>query len=72
MPTHKFTDFGLSQRTGATLAHLGFTEPSPIQDQSIPAGLAGQDIIGLANTGTGKTAAFLLPAIHYVLRSVTC
>lgn len=64
VPTHTFDDFGLNQRTAATLRHLGFTTPSPIQDQSIPAGLAGKDIIGLANTGTGKTAAFLLPAIE--------
>lgn len=64
VPTHKFTDFGLNQRTTATLQHLGFITPSPIQDQSIPSGLEGKDIIGLANTGTGKTAAFLLPTIE--------
>ncbi len=69
VPTHTFGEFGLNQRTAATLAHLGFTEPSPIQDQSIPAGLAGKDIIGLANTGTGKTAAFLLPAIEKLLQN---
>ena len=63
VPKHKFNEFGLSERSVATLEHLGFTSPSPIQDQSIPPALEGKDIIGLANTGTGKTAAFLLPII---------
>jgi superfamily II DNA/RNA helicase len=64
VPTHTFHDFGLNDRTVATLDHLGFTQPSPIQDQCIPEALAGHDVIGLANTGTGKTAAFLLPIIE--------
>lgn len=64
VPTHTFDSFGLSQRTASTLKHMGFTAPSPIQDQSIPSALEGKDIIGLANTGTGKTAAFLLPTIE--------
>lgn len=63
-PVHTFADFALNNRTKATLSHLGFSQPSPIQDQSIPPALQGQDIIGLANTGTGKTAAFLLPIIE--------
>lgn len=62
-PMHTFHDFGLHPRTVATIDHLGFTEPSPIQDQCIPEALHGRDVIGLANTGTGKTAAFLLPII---------
>lgn len=63
-PTHTFHDFGLNQRTVATLDHLGFTIPSPIQDQTIAPAVEGKDVIGLANTGTGKTAAFLLPIIE--------
>lgn len=63
-PTHSFSDFALNPRTQATLQHLGFTTPSPIQDQCIAPALNGKDIIGLANTGTGKTAAFLLPIIE--------
>lgn len=63
VPTHTFHQFGLNQRTVATLDYLGFTEPSPVQDQCIPEALLGRDVIGLANTGTGKTAAFLLPII---------
>lgn len=66
-PTHTFDTFGLNQRTAATLRHLGFTAPSPIQDQSISPALEGKDIIGLANTGTGKTAAFLLPTIEKLI-----
>lgn len=62
--THTFHDFGLNPRSVATLDFLGFTEPSPIQDQCIPEALTGRDVIGLANTGTGKTAAFLLPIIE--------
>lgn len=67
IPTHTFSTFGLNQRTADTLRHLGFEQPSPIQDQSIPPALEGKDIIGLANTGTGKTAAFLLPTIEKLL-----
>lgn len=62
--THTFDTFGLSARTAETIRHLGFTQPSAIQDQSIPPALKGKDIIGLANTGTGKTAAFLIPMIE--------
>lgn len=63
-PTHRFADFALNQKTKATLAYLGFNTPSPIQDQCIAPSLEGRDVIGLANTGTGKTAAFLLPSIE--------
>lgn len=66
VPTHTFADFGFNDRTTATLAHAGYTTPSPIQDQTIELGVAGRDIIGLANTGTGKTAAFLLPIITHI------
>ena len=65
-PAHEFRDFGLNQRSLATLNHLGFSSPSPIQDQCIEPALAGRDVIGLANTGTGKTAAFLLPIIEHL------
>lgn len=63
VPTHQFTDFDLAPQLQQNLASIGFTAPSAIQDQSIPFGLEGKDVIGLANTGTGKTAAFLLPII---------
>lgn len=64
VPTHTFGEFGLNAQTATTLAHLGFDKPTPIQDQCIPLALEGKDIIGLANTGTGKTAAFALPVIE--------
>lgn len=68
-PIHTFGDFALNDKTKSTLAYLGFTTPSPIQDQCIEPGLQGADIIGLANTGTGKTAAFLLPIIERLHRN---
>ncbi len=64
VPTHSFNDFALNSQIKATLEYLGFTAPSAIQDQAITPALEGRDIIGLANTGTGKTAAFLLPIIE--------
>lgn len=63
-PTYNFSDFALNDLLKANLAAKGYTTPTPIQDQAIPAGLAGQDIIGLAGTGTGKTAAFALPVLQ--------
>jgi ATP-dependent RNA helicase RhlE len=62
--THAFVDFPFVQRLHANIAHKGYVTPSPIQDQAIPHVLDGKDVIGLANTGTGKTAAFLLPVIN--------
>lgn len=63
-PENSFDDFKMSDKLKSTLQHLGFTVPTPIQDRSIPSALEGKDVIGLANTGTGKTAAFLLPIIQ--------
>ncbi len=66
-PTHQFTDFALDDRLQRNLAAMGFRTPSPIQDQTIPLGLAGRDIVGIANTGTGKTAAFALPMLQKLI-----
>lgn len=63
-PTHAFTDFALSTVLQENIARTGYTAPSAIQDQAIPIALTGRDVIGLANTGTGKTAAFLLPILE--------
>lgn len=67
VPSHTFEQFGLNRQTTETLKYMKFVQPSAIQDQSIPPALEGKDIIGLANTGTGKTAAFLLPTIEKLL-----
>jgi ATP-dependent RNA helicase DeaD len=61
-----FTDLGLSPNIQQALDELGFEDPTPIQDQAIPALLGGQDVIGQAQTGTGKTAAFGLPLLQYL------
>jgi superfamily II DNA/RNA helicase len=66
-PEHSFKDFQVEQLILDNLAAKGFSEPSPIQDQTIPLGLAGKDVIGLANTGTGKTAAFAVPMLHALM-----
>lgn len=67
-PKHTFTEFGLDDRVVGAVLTSKLTVPTPIQDEIIPHILEGRDVIGLANTGTGKTAAFLLPLIHKTLR----
>lgn len=64
---HKFIDFGFDPRLQKNVDARNYKLPTPIQDQSIPVGLSGRDVIGIANTGTGKTAAFLLPLINKML-----
>ncbi len=59
-----FETFALDARILAGVKSVGFTEPTPIQVQAIPAVLQGRDLVGLAQTGTGKTAAFVLPALQ--------
>lgn len=66
-PKHRFADFALSDLLKANLTAAGYVVPSPIQDQAIPLGLAGQDVIGIASTGTGKTAAFALPILQKLI-----
>src|ERR1700709_225110 len=61
-----FADLGLSDSTLQALQDVGYEQPSPIQEQAIPLMLQGQDVIGQAQTGSGKTAAFGLPIIEYV------
>ncbi len=64
-----FAELGLSDRLAARLAEIGLTDPTPIQSKAIPRVLEGRDLMGLAQTGTGKTAAFGLPLIQ-MLNSV--
>jgi len=66
-PTHQFVDFALNDLLKTNLQRRGYVTPTPIQDQAIPAGLNGQDVVGVANTGTGKTAAFALPILHRLM-----
>lgn len=64
VPKHNFSDFAIDGRLKKTLSFLKLQTPSPIQDQAIPLILDGKDVVGLAETGTGKTAAFLVPLIE--------
>ncbi len=59
-----FTDLGLAEPLIRALEAKGYADPTPIQTQAIPALLAGRDLLGIAQTGTGKTAAFSLPSLH--------
>ncbi len=63
MSTTKFSDLGLSEPVLRALADCGYSIPTPVQEQSIPIVMRGSDLIASAQTGTGKTAAFMLPVI---------
>lgn len=66
---HTFADFPFNPQLHKNIKRVGFISPRPIQDQAIPTVLAGKDIFGMANTGTGKTAAFLLPLIEKISKT---
>ena len=66
-PAVTFEDLGLKSEVLAAVRDAGYTEPTPIQKEAIPLALSGRDMIGLAHTGTGKTAAFTLPIIDRLL-----
>src|SRR5690606_38437746 len=59
-----FDAFGLNQRITAAVRAAGYTTPTPIQEQTIAEALVGRHVLGLAQTGTGKTAAFVLPILQ--------
>jgi ATP-dependent RNA helicase RhlE len=67
----QFKDFGLHPSIVEALTKKGYTTPNPIQEQSIPQLLQGKDLLGIAQTGTGKTAAFSLPIINRLASSST-
>src|SRR5689334_3528438 len=60
----QFTDLDLNASILKALTAKGYTEPTPIQAQAIPGVMSGRDLLGIAQTGTGKTAAFALPILH--------
>jgi len=69
MPEHSFSTFDLNSLLKKNILAKGYETPTPIQDRAIPHVLRGEDIVGIANTGTGKTAAFLIPLINKVLKN---
>ncbi|MFQ5538422.1 MAG: DEAD/DEAH box helicase [Gemmatimonadota bacterium] len=66
MEAKTFKDLNLSEERLAAIEALGWTEPTPIQAEAIPAALSGRDIVGIAQTGTGKTGAFMIPALERI------
>lgn len=66
-PTHRFADFQVNELIKTNLTAKGFELPTPIQDQTIPLAIEGRNIIGIANTGTGKTAAFAVPVLDNLM-----
>ncbi len=67
VPQHRFSDFKVSDKLKQNISAKGYKTPTPIQDRTINTILEGKDVVGIANTGTGKTAAFLVPLINKVL-----
>ncbi len=70
-PVHAFSDFGLNERILKNVEAKGYVKPSPIQDKAIGPVMEGKDVVGIANTGTGKTAAFALPMVHKLIHDMT-
>jgi len=71
IPKNMFADFAIADQIKKNIMDKGYEIPTPIQDQAIPILLEGKDIIATANTGTGKTAAFLIPLIHNIVTKKT-
>lgn len=67
--THTFADFQIAESLQKNIAEKGYQTPTPIQDQAIPHIIEGKDVVGIANTGTGKTGAFLIPLINKMLQN---
>ncbi|MEK7595034.1 MAG: DEAD/DEAH box helicase [Patescibacteria group bacterium] len=68
---HTFNDFEICDKLKSSILAKGYKIPTPIQDQAIPLLLSGRDVVGVANTGTGKTAAFLIPLINKIFTTKT-
>jgi len=65
---NSFAGFAIDERLKQNVLNTGYSQPTPIQDQAIPHILNGRDIVGIANTGTGKTAAFIIPLLDKILK----
>ena len=70
-PEHSFETFAIHEKLKQNILNKGYVLPTPIQDKAIPHILQGKDMVGIANTGTGKTAAFLIPLINKILHKHT-
>ncbi len=69
MASQSFVDFALSDIVKENVSKKGYSAPTPVQEGAIPAIISGRDVIGIANTGTGKTAAFLIPLVDKVFKN---
>ena len=67
--TSSFQDFGLAEPISRALKEENYHTPTPIQAQTIPLAITGRDVVGIAQSGTGKTAAFALPILHRILEN---
>ena len=67
----KFASLGLSKQLADTLEKSGYSDPTPIEEKTIPELLKGRDVVGIAQTGTGKTAAFVLPILEKLIQAKT-
>ena len=71
IPQNKFETFAISDFLKRNIIKKGYKTPTPIQDKVVPIALEGKDVIGIANTGTGKTAAFLIPLVEKISKDKT-
>ncbi len=69
IPSNKFADFKINTVLKNNIIKKGYINPTPIQDSAIPFVLKGRDVVGIANTGTGKTAAFLIPLLDKIINN---
>ncbi|MEK7572677.1 MAG: DEAD/DEAH box helicase [Patescibacteria group bacterium] len=69
IPINKFEDFKINTALKINISKKGYADPTPIQDTAIPFVLNGRDVVGVANTGTGKTAAFIIPLLDKILNN---
>ena len=69
IPENLFSDFKLEDLVKKNIEEKGYIAPTPIQDRTIPLIIEGKDVVGIANTGTGKTAAFLIPLINKIIQN---